>query len=130
MNRAVHTALWCIEIKEQVGLVLQRTKAGKGAIQRADRSSNQIGITVQNSWQSLKATTIPSKRYTLPITRTSIGTHVKSTLATPQWVSQQPNSIYQILPQQNQTQKGIQIYTQEQKTEIYQRIYSPLKQSS
>ncbi|XP_065207443.1 uncharacterized protein LOC135836491 [Planococcus citri] len=135
MNRAVHTALWCIEKKEQASVVLQRninrTGAANSTAQPAQRSSNQLGIPVQNSWQCLKPTSIPPKRHNPPFNRTSLGVASKSAQQPALLVSQPQTSVYQMLASsQSKPQKGVQVYGQEQKKgDLYQHFY-PLRQSS
>lgn len=123
-NRAVYSALWCIEIKEQVGLALLRTRAGILNSQACNlRSQKQVGITIQKSWQCLKASP--------QLKKSNVTSNQSPNLAQqPVWVTQQQTSIYQILPQLKQNHKhAVQTFTQEQRAEIFQHFYSSLKQS-
>lgn len=132
MNRAVHSALWCIEIKEQVGLVLMKTRVGMRTPQAGElKSQKQVGITIQKSWQCLKTTAAQSEKSPSTPIRSFTGGNEKSLLQQPVWVTQQQTSIYQVVPQQKQNRRNsVQLYTQEQHAEVFQHFYSSLKQSS
>lgn len=147
-TRQVHTALWCIEVKEQMNMVVSQKRSSNQLrkINMEHKSNGTSNIALQNPWQIIKNAQQPQyqkqvqqKSQKVPqspkILRGSNGCgqqYRKNSRQLPVcmgMVHQQTN-IYQVIPSSSfKARKSpiVQLHTQQQRAETFQRYSSCLK---
>lgn len=128
MNRLVHTALWCIEVKEQVGLVMSRKQhvTKPQNLVKAHEQNHTETVMLQKSWQTTKM--VQEKRSFFPRMPRATSSGMKSRCF-PMKMMHQHTNVFDVSPPRQKKETTMQLYAQQQRAEIFQHFSSTLKQS-
>lgn len=136
MNRHVHTALWCLEVKEQFNMAMSRRRSGEASASPAMLERKPAdGVVLQKSWHPSKLQMLgnrspqsPRVPRASPIGAVGSKTAAGSARGTPQ---PQTNPFLVLSPPMRAKKStAFQLIAQQQRAEIFQRFSSSLKKPS